>query len=225
MHKQRKRQRELIQLLREALPKFWCSQWKARVATSSILFALSSQYSQLLIEWLYREMHCGERICTLLLQSCHTNGLLNPKRALTVTEQEDAEDALEAVSKYIRRKTWEKHIIRLSANEGLTLALSHMCAGSILGVAWCSPVAEGWDMLACQSRVGPQEGWKGAAWLAQRPRQCSSSAEKQWAKAEHLLTSLENAAMLMSQPSQIGLSLVPHPLLSATKPFHCLCFS
>lgn len=136
MHKQRKRQRELIQLLREALPKFWCSQWKARVATSSILFALSSQYSQLLIEWLYREMHCGERICTLLLQSCHTNGLQNPKRALTVTEQEDAEDALEAVSKYIRRKTWEKHIIRLSANKGLTLALSHVC----WQYPWCSLV-------------------------------------------------------------------------------------
>lgn len=78
----------------------------------------------------------------------------DPKKALMVTQQEDAEDASEAASKYIRRKAWEKRIVRLSAKEGLALALSHVRTGSLLGGAWCSCIAEGWDTLACQSRVG-----------------------------------------------------------------------
>lgn len=159
-------------------------------------------------------------------QSCHINRLPDLKRALTVTQREDAEDASEAVSKYIRRKAWEKRIVRLSTNEELALALSHACAGAAsLVKPGASRVAEGWDTLACRSRVGVQEGWRGAAWLAQRLRQRSSSTEKQWAKQEYLLTSLEKAAMLISQPSRRGLPLVSHPRLSATKPFHCLCFS
>lgn len=108
----------------------------------------------------------------MVCQSCHTNGLQGLKTALTVTQREDAEDASEVVSKYVHRKAWEKRI------EGFGLVLRHACAGSLLGEGWCSHVAEGWDTLACWSRVEAREGWKGAVWLAQRLRQCRSSAEK-----------------------------------------------
>jgi len=84
----------------------------------------------------------------LLCQSCHTNVLQDPKRALRVTQREDAEDASAAISKYIRRKEWEKRIVRLSANKVLFPVLSHALASSLLGGAWCSCMAEGWGTLA-----------------------------------------------------------------------------